>query len=341
MNIGFDRRLGVGDIVVAIPALYMIKKLYPESTLTLFTNKIGKQLCANFDFIDTIISDEIKIDIGGGGNLSELFSQYAKDVLILGERTSKNIKIAKLSSSKRIITWRHLHSIFSPRFKHPKHIKRSQRLEILRCLDLVRMIDTRCYDDFISKNNGLNIANLPITLTTNHANQEYIAQFLDSINAKKYKKIITLNCFGISSAKYNLTMQDWILLASYLAKKYPSILFIFTSFAHNNFTFRDFEEENIQTFVNNKDILNLVELLKHCNLAVSISTGNIHIADNLKIPTFGLFGKSDEKLFPCGNYGATFEALYLPKDWVKNYGFYKNTFEKALDSRIERLLVEN
>ena len=174
MKIGFDRRLGVGDIVTSIPALYMIKRLFPQAVLTLFTTKTGKMLCKNYDFIDKIITankdgSEIEQINKRSFELDELFTQYAEDVLILGERTSKNIKIAKQSKCKKIITWRHLHSIFSKRFYHPKHIKRSQRLEILRCLDLTRMIEPKIYDKFMSENK-FELKSLPVRLTTDKEN---------------------------------------------------------------------------------------------------------------------------------------------------------------------------
>lgn len=344
MKIAFDRRLGVGDIIATVPALWAIKELYPSSKLTLITTQAGFRLCKNYKFIDKIIvasdtnaSKQSKNQSSGqmsDENLAQIFSEYGEDVLLLGERTSKNIKIAKQSKCAKIITWRHLHSLFSPRFKHPKHIKRSQRLEMLRCLDLVREIDPGLYNE---KFGDLKLENLELSLIIDKENQDFIEHFLQDIKASDYQKIIVLNCFGISSAHYNFTMQDWILMVENLAKAYPQILFIFSNFSRSGFEFKPFKAQNIKVFKDD-DLLSLSELLRRCDLVVSISTGNAHIADNLKKDILGLFGKGDEILFRCGNFNNQFEVLFLPKDWEKDYQKYRQEFEKLFQKNIEMLL---
>ena len=73
---------------------------------------------------------------------------------------------------------------------------------------------------------------------------------------------------------------------------------------------------------------------------MSLSTGNIHIADNLGIDTLGFFARTDEKLFACGQYGGHFEALFLPKEWQKDYKFYKNAFFQKAIKQVARLAKE-
>ena len=45
-------------------------------------------------------------------------------------------------------------------------------------------------------------------------------------------------------------------------------------------------EINSGVFVNNKDLLNLVELIGRLDLLLSVDTSNVHIADNLQISNF-------------------------------------------------------
>ena len=107
------------------------------------------------------------------------------------------------------------------------------------------------------------------------------------------------------------------------------------NFRGSGYEFEPFIEENIKVFVNNDDLLNLVELTSRVNLCISLSTGNIHIADNLGIDTLGFFAYTDEFLFSCGNYGGNFEVLYLPKDWKKDYESYKNAFYQKAQKCVE------
>ena len=336
--IAFDRRLGVGDIISSIPAFYMIKRLYPQAKFTLITNKIGASLCKNYDFIDEILVENVDFELK---NLPKILDEKGVEVLILGHRTSKNIKLFKKSKVSKIISWRHLHSLFSSRFKHPKHIKRLQRLEILRCLDLIKMINPKIYsqniDKFTPDTAMLNV----IRLKTCEKNKIFVDNFLRDIFNENYKnestniqakpyKIIALSPFGLSSKNYNLKINDWIELAKNLASEFKDTLFVFMNFKGSGYEFAPFNEKNIRVFMNDEDLLNLVELTSRLSLCISLSTGNIHIADNLGIDTLGFFAKTDEILFACGQYGGHFEALFLPKEWQKDYEFYKNAFfEKA------------
>ncbi|TKX30385.1 hypothetical protein CQA38_01755 [Campylobacter sp. MIT 12-5580] len=321
--IAFDRRLGVGDIISSLPALYVIKQLYPRAKLLLFTSKVGFYLCKNFDFIDRIFLQGLEFT-QNDENLPQIIDEYNIDTLILAHRTSKNIKFAKQSKCKNIITWRHLHTLFSPRFKHPKHIKRLKRLEIQRCLDLVRMIDPKRYDAKIKE---FDLKTMPIQIQSDRENIEYINAFLKPIQ-KDFKHIIGLSCFGISSAHYNLKMNDWVELTKALAGRFKNFLFVFMNFKQSGYEFEDFKEENIKVFNNDENLLHLVELTRRLKLCISLSTGNIHIADNLKIDTLGFYPQTDSVLFPCGNYGGHFDALFLPKDWHNEYEFYKDEFYK-------------
>lgn len=331
--IAFDRRLGVGDIISSIPAFYITKQLYPKAKFILITNKIGASLCRNFEFIDQIIVEGVEFQTK---DFAQIIDDNKVDVLLLGHRTSANIKLAKQSKCHKIITWRHLHSLFLPRFKHPKHIKRLERLEILRCLDLVRMIEPKRFDEHRAE---FKLNNLPIQIQTLKKNKAFVDEFFKNVT-QSYSKMVGISPFGLSSANYNLTINDWIELVRNLAQKFDEVLFVFMNFKGSGYEFVPFSEENIKVFTNDDDLLNLVELTSRLNLCISLSTGNIHIADNLGVDTLGFFAKTDEKLFACGQYGGHFEALFLPKEWKKNYKFYKNAFYEKVIKCMARLLKE-
>ena len=167
--IAFYRCNKLGDNIVAILAFYLAKKLYPNAKFIVMTNAIGANLYRNFDFIDEIIlcdSDE---------NLPQIIDDIRADVLILGHRTSKNIKFAKSSKCPTIITWIHLKSIFSFRFHHPLYLTKGKRLELSRCIDLVRTINPRRFDKFFGK---IAPQNLPIKIQTNAHNVAFVDKFM-------------------------------------------------------------------------------------------------------------------------------------------------------------------
>ena len=54
MKVGFYRNALIGDNLVALPAIYSIKALYPHCKLVVYTNDIGMELYSGFEFIDEL-----------------------------------------------------------------------------------------------------------------------------------------------------------------------------------------------------------------------------------------------------------------------------------------------
>lgn len=104
-----------------------------------------------------------------------------------------------------------------------------------------------------------------------------------------------INPFGFA-AKDNLSLQEYEQIAMALVNDYCIILPTFdqyTPLVKENLSPSLLNHQNFIIFDNNSDLLNLVELISKINLLISPSTGNIHIADNLSIPSIGLFSYRD------------------------------------------------
>lgn len=81
-----------------------------------------------------------------------------------------------------------------------------------------------------------------------------------------------------------------------------------------NQAIEEFGCENIAIFVNNSDLLNLVAMTERLNLLISVDTGNVHIADNLQIPTLGLYTQEMFTRWRGGSYGGIFKGLIIKDD---------------------------
>ena len=93
---------------------------------------------------------------------------------------------------------------------------------------------------------------------------------------------------------------------------FTKINFILTSFVGTQYDLRACKElnaPNCKIFVNNADILNLIALFERVDALISVDTGNIHIADNMRLPTFGLYNRAVLKRWGGGSYGGVFEAF--------------------------------
>ncbi len=136
-------------------------------------------------------------------------------------------------------------------------------------------------------------------------------------------------------SNFNFSLNDWISLAESLSKEFPQILFILTTYETNPIKLEINESQNLKVFCNNADILNLVEITSRLDLFVSVNTGNVHIADNLRIPTLVISrGDRYQKIWSGGSYGGEFDAIYLPQDWRNNYKDYLERFYQLVKSKI-------
>ena len=89
-------------------------------------------------------------------------------------------------------------------------------------------------------------------------------------------------------------------------------------------------------YQNDNDLLNLVEILSKVSFLISPSTGSIHLASNLDIPTLGLYSKKDTIKW------ATQDRRYIILDkeinqlTVEEVRIYKNEALEILKAFLEK-----
>ncbi|PKT78282.1 hypothetical protein BCM32_00780 [Helicobacter winghamensis] len=186
--------------------------------------------------------------------------------------------------------------------------------EVQRNLNLVRKINPTLFDKQFSL---INFAHAK--LQTNPINKDYIDKFLLNANTILTDKIIGIAPFGETATrrKMNFDIKEWIEIANILSLKFPSFLFIFLSHPKGNIPNLE-NNKNIIIFQNNNDLLNLVELISRLDFLISVDTGNVHIADNLKIPTLEIISKSKKNQWCGGAYGGFCKIMSLPINWQKH-----------------------
>ena len=333
--IAFDRRKLFGDIMVAIPALYLAKQIYPSAKLVFITNARGKNLCKNFDFIDEIVELEAHSDDFGA-----VIERIKPDILILGHRTRKNIDIAYQSKCPKIITWLHLKSMFLPRFSHPKYLWKGRVREMTSCIDLIRTINPRRFDKLFGNPRKINLQNLPIAIAPEPKNVALVDRFINAVGGGYYKIIVGIHAFRGKNC-FNLAIDDWIALGKEIALESSDILVIFTNHKRSGYEFAPFESPNIAVFVNDDDLLNLAELTKRFDLLLCADTGNAHLADNLGVRILELIHAKNIYHWGCGAYNNECEMVILPNNWEREYERYKNAYFNKAKAWVGRILSES
>ncbi|WP_162550418.1 glycosyltransferase family 9 protein [Helicobacter apodemus] len=100
----------------------------------------------------------------------------------------------------------------------------------------------------------------------------------------------------------------------------------------------EFSQGNVKTFKNNEDLLNLVEFISRLDCLLSPDTGNVHIADYLRIPTLEIVRESAKRRWQGGGWGGVCECVVLPKGWYEDEeGFAKIFLQRAKDFLIQNL----
>lgn len=303
MTFLFCRAIALGDNVVALKAMFMLKAMYPKSTLIVATNALGENLYRHLPFIDSIITD-----------LSQ--NRHKIDYLIITHRTKANITLAKQTNARKIITKAHLHTLFSPRFINDFQFSTKKFYESWNLLRLLRLIDKNHFERTLQT---IDFSEAKLRCVAE--NEKFVDDFLESNKLKiangggqqQDSKLIGINFFGSGGVKY-LSLPAWRRIIMQLADNFKHYRFIVL--CPPNQAIEEFGCENIAIFVNNSDLLNLVAMTKRLNLLISVDTGNVHIADNLQIPTLGLYTQEMFRRWRGGSYGGIFKGLIIKDDEV-------------------------
>lgn len=286
----------IGDSVVALPAIYALKTLHPQAKLYVFCNTITQNLYSPFDWIEEIVL----ID----KHLITHINEKKLDILVSGNADKNTIHSFKKSNVPLIYTFLKPYAIFDPRLKllFANIITKPQTIR-QTLLDLV----------WLTRPKGVKnkpTTSLPILQTYPH-NVQTIDNFLSSLPINQ-KKLIMVNPFGYA-AKVNLPLEEYATITQALLEEYFVILPTFAdkdTLIKNTFSEAILSHPNFCIFHNDWDLLNLVELISRLDLLISPSTGNIHIAQNLSIPSIGIFSLRDTILWG----GSMIHTLINPKN---------------------------
>ena len=140
----------------------------------------------------------------------------------------------------------------------------------------------------------------------------------ESYESHESRKLIGVNFFGSGGVGY-FSLDSWRDIVESLAREFSD--FDFIVLCPPNARLEPFIAQNVAIFKNNADLLNVVAMMAYCNALISVDTGNVHIADNLQIPTLGIYTHKMLKRWRGGTYGGKFAPFVMPFD--ENDALYK------------------
>ncbi|ANV98379.1 hypothetical protein BBW65_06025 [Helicobacter enhydrae] len=293
MRVGFIYFHALGDNVMMFDALLALKKIY-DCELIVFGNALFAHLLEYCDFVDEVV--DIRNDIQAH---LDVIDGYHLDYVVLPKCKREYLIPLKRSNVGCIIAPLKLSNILTPRCKTPsilsflRHRAMSMRE---KALWLCRVINPKKFDTQIGC-----VDWQEAQIRTSPAHQTRTTEFLNKHIAPRsmcQSHLIFVCPFNVS-ASHTLSVLGFLKLIEAIGQIKNCIPFVVTyPQVHQHFvaSVEEFERKggNLQSLIvyqNNDDVLNLIECVARSQCLIAPSTGPIHIASNLSIPTIGLFAQ--------------------------------------------------
>lgn len=299
-NIIIARTDKIGDLVLSIPAITMVKKMYPASKVYVLVRRYNAEIVKGFPFIDGVIS----IDDYNEKDLNAKIKQIKADVFIALYSNTQILKLALKSGAKyRIGPLSKPLSWFVYNMGIRQHRSESVKNEAEYNLDLIRQMNKELFESY-----KITIEPIPY----GKLNHNKVISFLDAHNIYNYAVV---HPFSGGSTK-NFTTDEYIRLINKIHEKWPDKQIVISSSESDAKEAEYISQQCSNTYVYTaKSILELAALIDKCRLYIGASTGPSHIAGNL--------GKKCVCIYPAykflsptrwGLYGNDANTTYIVPD---------------------------
>lgn len=320
-NIIIARTDKIGDLVLSIPAISMVKQMYPASRLYVLVRRYNAEIVKGFPFIDGVIS----IDDYNEKDLTAKIRQIHADVFIALYSNNQILKLALKSGAKyrigplsKPLSW----FVYNKGIR--QHRSESIKNEAEYNLDLVKQMDKEL---FASKK--VTIEPIPY----GKLNHNKIVSFLDAHSIYNY---VVVHPFSGGSTK-NFKIDEYIKLINKIHEKWPDKQIVISSSESDKKEAEYIAQHCSNTYVYTaKSILELAALIDKCRLYIGAGTGPSHIAGNLKkkcvciYPAYKVLSSTR-----WGLYGNDANTTYIVPDINKAEQDYKSkTFDNITDDII-------
>ncbi len=297
----------VGDVVLATPLVRELRKTFPDSFIAVMLRPQTKDVFLNNPYIDEIIVDDYEgKDKGFKGFWRQVFKlrKYKFNIALHLLPTQRHAWMTFFSGIKtRINVGIRLYGVLT----FMKYVSRKKynplRHEVDYSLDLGRKI-------------GVKSQNIEPEIFLTY---EEIKQAEKLVPKEENEIIIGINPLSGKSAP-NWEIEKYIELTEKIIEEIPNAK-IYVNLFNNSDAIKKFE--NLKSakikFIHNTTLRELILYVSRFDLLISSSTGTMHIASALKVPTVSMFcplpacspklwgplGNKHEIILPPENYCRT------------------------------------
>lgn len=300
-NIVISRTDKIGDLVLSIPAISAVRKMYPEAKIYVLVRNYNAPIVSCLSFIDEVI-------IYDNYTLKELSSYLRSKKIDTFISLYSDFRIGLLSFlSGAVVRSGPLSKIHSW-FFYNRGIKQRRSLSIKNeaeyNLDLVRNLDSKLYDS------------TEFTWEKICYKDENRLEAEDFLKLNKINKpFILIHPFSGGSAK-NYTLEQYMDLIDELYKLMGDIDIVISSSIYDRDKVSYIKERNSKVFIyESKTLLDLTALIDKCEVYVGGSTGPSHIAGSLGKKCVCIYPvKASMSPVRWGLYGNDKRTVYIIPD---------------------------
>ncbi|MBI5778133.1 MAG: glycosyltransferase family 9 protein [Planctomycetes bacterium] len=320
-NILVVRLGGIGDVTVITPALKALRKLYPQSKISLMTNHYSAEVVRGAPYADELITFT---DLFSTQSVFEflkpgiLYQLYCLVTLMLGRRFDVFISLHNLVKWPNVVK-PFILSILSQApvragfnthsrgfFLNVKTPDDSNKHLMFRCLDVIKQLASRGKITYTLQPPSPEV-------WLDDKDREFAADFsgrnptglLVGIHPGGNTRTYATQCWPA---------ERFARVADAIADKYKARILLTGSKADRHILDKITSQLKIPPLRLPEDISvkQLAAIIGRCNLFISNDTGPMHLAVAMKVPTIGIFGGGDFSIY--GRYPAEMGFTALKKD---------------------------
>lgn len=311
----------IGDLVLSVPAISTVKKMYPNAKLYVLVRKYNMEVVKGYTFIDGVLA----IDDCPKKELYKKIKQIKADIFIALYSDTTVLKLSLKSGAKyRVGPLSKPLSFFIYNCGLKQKRSESIKNEAEYNLDLVKHLDKELFEK-----QKITIDRLQYG-RTNHN------KALKFLNENAIYNYVLIHPFTGGSTK-NFTVDEYIKVIKGLNNANPSLQIVVTS-SLDDMKMAEYIKSscsNIYIFASSS-ILELAAVIDKCKVYIGASTGPSHIAGNLCKPSVCIY-PNYRVLSPTrwGLYGNNDRTTYIiPDKNMAEKDYNDRTFDNITDEII-------
>jgi ADP-heptose:LPS heptosyltransferase len=320
MNLLISRHDKIGDFCVTLPVFKIAHEKLENTKIIALVSKVNYAFAQQIPFIDDVILYEDNVFTLAKKirekNIDVSISCFTDTKLALAllfagvkERFAPATKIAQIFSNRRV----------KQRRSEVKMTEAQYNLQLLNAYRTVGYEYQR-----------------PLFTFSIEEKQKILQDFKTRCNIKKDSKLVAFHAGFGGSSDGNLTLDDYINLAR-TASKQENTQVVFT-FGPDDIKTKEYIQNHLDfnaiLYDSKLSLMDFCKLLASFTLFVSTSTGPMHLAGAVNIPTISFFGTS---LFASAKRWASINDIEKQNNYMIKDN-YEVSIYQVIENRMKRIL---